>query len=126
MGNLAGPPADRQKQLEIAAREEADAVGHGATGKGNDQVRFELTYFSLNPHIKVIAPWREWELRVARSSSIYAIAHVYPGAGRRMKSLTVQTAISCTPATGGRDTRKTRGMNRMKDVPDDSGSPECS
>ena len=57
-GNLACSPAHRQKQLEIAASEEADAVAHGATGKGNDQVRFELTYFSLNPHIKVVAPWR--------------------------------------------------------------------
>src|SRR5947208_16482348 len=52
----------RSAQLEIAASEGADTVAHGATGKGNDQVRFELTYAALAPHLRVIAPWREWEL----------------------------------------------------------------
>ena len=63
LGTSLARPLIAKKQLEIAAQEEADAVAHGATGKGNDQVRFELTYFSLNPHIKVIAPWREWEFK---------------------------------------------------------------
>ena len=48
--------------MEIAKIEAADAVSHGATGKGNDQVRFELTYFAMDPHIRIIAPWREWRL----------------------------------------------------------------
>ena len=50
-----------KKQIEIAEKEGAEAVAHGATGKGNDQVRFELTYYALKPDIKVIAPWREWQ-----------------------------------------------------------------
>ena len=55
-------PLISKRQIEIAAETGADAVSHGATGKGNDQVRFELAYYALNPDIKVIAPWREWDL----------------------------------------------------------------
>src|SRR5207237_4571124 len=55
-------PLIAKRQIEIARETGADAVAHGATGKGNDQVRFELTYYALKPDIKVIAPWREWEL----------------------------------------------------------------
>jgi len=58
-----------KKQIEIARRTGADAVAHGATGKGNDQVRFELSYYALEPDIKVIAPWREWAL-TSRSALI--------------------------------------------------------
>jgi len=62
LGTSIARPLIARRQIEIAARENADAVSHGATGKGNDQVRFELGYLALNPHIKIIAPWREWDL----------------------------------------------------------------
>ncbi|CAN5607797.1 argininosuccinate synthase [soil metagenome] len=63
LGTSLARPVIAKKQIEIARREGADAVAHGATGKGNDQVRFELTYYALQPDIKVIAPWREWEFK---------------------------------------------------------------
>ncbi len=63
LGTSLARPLIAKKQIEIARKEGADAVSHGATGKGNDQVRFELTYYALEPRITVIAPWREWELK---------------------------------------------------------------
>jgi argininosuccinate synthase len=62
LGTSIARPLIAQRQIEIAELVGADAVAHGATGKGNDQVRFELGYYALNPNIKVIAPWREWDL----------------------------------------------------------------
>ena len=62
LGTSIARPLIAKRQIEIAKQTGADAVAHGATGKGNDQVRFELTYYALNPDIKVIAPWREWDL----------------------------------------------------------------
>jgi len=62
LGTSIARPLIAQRQIEIAEAVGADAVAHGATGKGNDQVRFELGYYALNPNIRVIAPWREWEL----------------------------------------------------------------
>ena len=62
LGTSIARPLIAKRQIEIAEFEGADAVAHGATGKGNDQVRFELSYLAQNPNIKVIAPWREWEL----------------------------------------------------------------
>lgn len=62
LGTSIARPLIAKRQVEIAHQEGADAVSHGATGKGNDQVRFELSYFAHNPHIKIIAPWREWNL----------------------------------------------------------------
>lgn len=62
LGTSIARPLISKRQIEIAASTHADAVSHGATGKGNDQVRFELGYYALNPDIKVIAPWREWDL----------------------------------------------------------------
>ena len=62
LGTSIARPLIAKRQIEIAALENADAVSHGATGKGNDQVRFELGYLALNPHIKIVAPWREWDL----------------------------------------------------------------
>jgi argininosuccinate synthase len=61
LGTSIARPLIAKRQIEIAEQTGADAVAHGATGKGNDQVRFELAYYALNPHIKIIAPWREWE-----------------------------------------------------------------
>ncbi len=62
LGTSVARPLIAKKQIEIAEKVGADAVSHGATGKGNDQVRFELTYYALKPDVKVIAPWREWDL----------------------------------------------------------------
>ena len=62
LGTSIARPLIAKRQIEIAAETGADAVAHGATGKGNDQVRFELGYYALNPDIRVIAPWREWDL----------------------------------------------------------------
>jgi len=62
LGTSIARPLISKRQIEIAQKEGADAVSHGATGKGNDQVRFELSYFALEPHIKIIAPWRDWDL----------------------------------------------------------------
>ncbi len=62
LGTSIARPLIAQRQIEIAEATGADAVAHGATGKGNDQVRFELSYYALKPDVKVIAPWREWEL----------------------------------------------------------------
>lgn len=63
LGAAIARPLIAKYQVELAAQEGADAVAHGATGKGNDQVRFELSYFSLNPRLKIIAPWREWQFK---------------------------------------------------------------
>src|SRR5438552_8472398 len=69
LGTSIARPLIARAQVEVAAKEGADALAHGATGKGNDQVRFELTYAALAPHLRVIAPWREWELN-SRTSLI--------------------------------------------------------
>ncbi len=63
LGTSIARPCIAKAQMEIAAKEDADAVSHGATGKGNDQVRFELTYLSIDPNIKIIAPWRIWNFK---------------------------------------------------------------
>src|SRR5213075_1721322 len=62
LGTSIARPLIAKRQIEIANKVGADAVSHGATGKGNDQVRFELGYYALKPDVKVIAPWREWDL----------------------------------------------------------------
>lgn len=75
LGTSIARPLIAKKQIEIAEKEKADAVSHGATGKGNDQVRFELTYYALKPDIKVIAPWREWPFNSRQSLIKYASKH---------------------------------------------------
>jgi argininosuccinate synthase len=72
LGTSIARPLISKKQVEIARKERAFAVAHGATGKGNDQVRFELAYYALKPNIKVIAPWREWDLNSRKSLIDYA------------------------------------------------------
>jgi argininosuccinate synthase len=72
LGTSIARPLIAKKQIEIAIKEKADAVAHGATGKGNDQVRFELTFYALKPDIKVIAPWREWDFDSRQSLIEYA------------------------------------------------------
>src|SRR5205823_10972129 len=78
LGTSIARPLIAQAQVEVARKERADAVAHGATGKGNDQVRFELTYAALAPDLKVIAPWREWDLNSRTSLIEFAKKHDIP------------------------------------------------
>ncbi len=78
LGTSIARPLISKRLVEIAAAEGADAVSHGATGKGNDQVRFELAAYALNPDIKVIAPWREWDLSSRTKLIEFAEAHQIP------------------------------------------------
>lgn len=75
LGTSLARPLIAKRQIEIAHSENADAVSHGATGKGNDQVRFELGYLSHDPHIKIIAPWREWDLNSRSALMEFAGKH---------------------------------------------------
>src|SRR6266705_1463905 len=78
LGTSIARPLIAKKQIEIAEKTGADAVAHGATGKGNDQVRYELSYYALKPDIKIIAPWREWELASRTKLLAFAEAHQIP------------------------------------------------
>jgi len=78
LGTSVARPLIAKRQIEIAKQTGADAVAHGATGKGNDQVRFELAYYALNPHIKIIAPWREWEFTSRTDLLEYAESRQIP------------------------------------------------
>ena len=78
LGTSIARPLIAKRQIEIARQTGADAVSHGATGKGNDQVRFELGYYALEPNIKVIAPWREWDLLSREKLLAYAEKHGIP------------------------------------------------
>ena len=78
LGTSIARPLIAKRQIEIAAKTGADAVAHGATGKGNDQVRFELSYYALNPDIHVIAPWREWDLTSRTKLIEFAETHQIP------------------------------------------------
>ena len=75
LGTSIARPLIAKRQIEIARETGADAVAHGATGKGNDQVRFELTYYALNPDIKVVAPWREWAFKSRSDLIAFAEKH---------------------------------------------------
>src|SRR6201992_3245191 len=78
LGTSIARPLIAQRQIEIAEQVGADAVAHGATGKGNDQVRFELSYYALKADIKIIAPWREWELTSRTRLLAFAEQHQIP------------------------------------------------
>jgi len=78
LGTSFARPLIAKRQVEIAELEGADAVSHGATGKGNDQVRFELTYQALNPKLHVVAPWREWDIRSREDALDYAVEYNVP------------------------------------------------
>ena len=78
LGTSVARPIIAKWQVAVAEAEGADAVAHGCTGKGNDQVRFELTYKALNPTLQVIAPWREWEIRSREDALAYARKHNVP------------------------------------------------
>ncbi|TMH51160.1 MAG: argininosuccinate synthase, partial [Betaproteobacteria bacterium] len=83
LGTSIARPLIAKRQIEIARKTGADAVAHGATGKGNDQVRFELGYYALEPNIRVIAPWREWALGSREKLLEYAEKHGIPIEGRK-------------------------------------------
>src|SRR6266446_1156320 len=85
LGTSLARPVIAKHQVEVALREGATAVSHGCTGKGNDQVRFELTYQALAPELTVIAPWREWDLKSREDCLDYAEAHGIPVAQSREK-----------------------------------------
>jgi len=85
LGTSIARPLIAKRQIEIANRVGADAVAHGATGKGNDQVRFELGYYALKPDVKVIAPWREWDLTSRATLLKYAAKHGIPVEMKRGK-----------------------------------------
>ncbi len=78
LGTSIARPLIAKRQIEIAHKTGADAVCHGATGKGNDQIRFELSYYALEPNIRVIAPWREWEFKSRQSLLDFAEKHQIP------------------------------------------------
>jgi argininosuccinate synthase len=78
LGTSIARPLIAKRQIEIARKVGADAVAHGATGKGNDQVRFELTYYALEPSIRIVAPWREWSFKGREELLEFARAHQIP------------------------------------------------
>ena len=78
MGTSLARPLIAKRQVAVAAAESADAVSHGATGKGNDQVRFELSYTALSPDLKIIAPWRQWQLKSRQDLLQFAETHGIP------------------------------------------------
>jgi len=85
LGTSMGRPLIARRQVEIARQVGADALAHGCTGKGNDQVRFELTYAAFAPDLPVIAPWREWNIRSREDAIAYAEAHKIPVSATREK-----------------------------------------
>ncbi len=85
LGTSMGRPLIARRQVEIARQVGADALAHGCTGKGNDQVRFELTYAAFAPDLPIIAPWREWNIRSREDAIAYADAHKVPVAATRDK-----------------------------------------
>jgi len=85
LGTSIARPLIAKRQVEIAEKEGADAVCHGATGKGNDQVRFELTYFALKPGVKIVAPWREWAMKGREELIDYAARHKIPVTATKSK-----------------------------------------
>lgn len=101
LGTSIARPLIAKRQMEIAASEGADAVAHGATGKGNDQIRFELTYLSLNPDIKIIAPWRIWEFKSRGDLIEYAKRHDIQVAATVGKSYSIDKNLFHTSYEGG-------------------------
>src|SRR5215475_8069444 len=101
MGTSLARPLIAKKQIEIAQREGAQAVAHGATGKGNDQVRFELTYYALEPNIKVIAPWREWEFNSRSDLIAYAERHQIPVTATKEKPYSMDRNLMHISYEGG-------------------------
>ncbi|NCO67101.1 MAG: argininosuccinate synthase [Nitrospirae bacterium CG_4_10_14_0_8_um_filter_41_23] len=101
LGTSIARPLIAKKQVEIAEKEGAEAVAHGATGKGNDQVRFELTYYALKPDVKVIAPWREWSFNSRKSLIEYSQKHGIPVAATKEKPYSIDRNLFHISYEGG-------------------------
>ena len=101
LGTSVARPLIAKKLIEIADKEGAEGVAHGATGKGNDQVRFELSCYSLRPDIKIIAPWRQWPFKSRRDLIEYASAHGIPVAATREKPYSTDRNIFHISYEGG-------------------------
>ena len=101
LGTSLARPVIAKRQIEIARKENADAVAHGATGKGNDQVRFELTYYALQPDIKVIAPWREWDFQGRSDLIAYAREHRIPVSATHEKPYSTDRNLMHVSYEGG-------------------------
>lgn len=101
MGTSIARPLIAKKQIEIARKENADAVAHGATGKGNDQVRFELTYLALEPTIKIIAPWREWDFTSREELIDYAKRNSIPVTVTKEKPYSIDRNLMHISYEGG-------------------------
>ena len=101
LGTSIARPLIAQAQMDLARREGADAVAHGATGKGNDQVRFELTYLSIDPEIRIIAPWREWDLKGREDLMVYARARGIPIPTTKERPYSIDQNLLHTSFEGG-------------------------
>jgi argininosuccinate synthase len=101
LGTSIARPLIAKKQIEIAEKEGAEAVAHGATGKGNDQVRFELTYYALKPDVKVIAPWREWSFNSRKSLIEYSRKHGIPVTATKKKPYSIDRNLFHISYEGG-------------------------
>jgi argininosuccinate synthase len=101
LGTSIARPLIARRQIELAKKEGADGVAHGATGKGNDQVRFELTYLALDPRIRIIAPWREWSFRSRRELMEYASQHGIPVTATKAKPYSMDLNLFHVSYEGG-------------------------
>jgi len=101
LGTSIARPLIAKAQMEVARREKADAVAHGATGKGNDQVRFELTYLSIDPQIRIIAPWREWMLDSRQALIDYARKYKIPVTATKTKPYSMDRNLFHISYEGG-------------------------
>lgn len=101
LGTSIARPLIAKVQMEIARKERAEGVAHGATGKGNDQVRFELAYLAIDPNIRIIAPWREWDLDSRKSLIAYSKAHDIPISATRAKPYSMDRNLFHVSYEGG-------------------------
>ena len=103
LGTSMGRPLIARRQVEVARRVGADALAHGCTGKGNDQVRFELTYAAFAPDLPVIAPWREWDIRSREDALAYAEQHHVPVTASRRRSIRATAHLAHSQKVGAED-----------------------
>jgi argininosuccinate synthase len=101
LGTSIARPLIARRQMELAQKEGADAVAHGATGKGNDQVRFEVTYMALAPTVRIIAPWREWTMKSRRELIEYASHHGIPVTATKAKPYSMDLNLFHVSYEGG-------------------------
>ncbi len=101
LGTALARPLIARTQVDVALAEGADALAHGCTGKGNDQVRFELAYQTLAPHLRVIAPWREWHIRSREQAIEYAQGHGVPVPATKAKPFSVDRNLWHCSSEGG-------------------------